>query len=570
MRAGILIGFLLAVAGAALFVGVLDPIPQVKHGFVPFTVRAHAPGAEVYVDNVLLGQTGTDGRFDLNLDAENTDVRWLELRLAGHEPVRRALSAYSGLTGMDLKLRRAPVELAVATTPPGAEVWIDGSLMGFAPLTMRVLPTDSNAIRIRARQSGYEPREELVQLSTDGKPTSVDLALVEASPATENGPAAQVASREPSANAEPAVSTQTALAFSQSQDRDAGVADEIDSASVPDAIENSIRRRTPAEVEAALLSGEAMAAKALPNDKSDANRNATVQDTEDAEPQDVLAYTPPAAPAASVSPSQAPAPADELIQPSRVAGAMAQPPPSAPAPTRLRVDTHPGRAVVTINGREVGTSPVTARLREDEVAVPLEVEGLVPGNYYGRANVPAVAPATTARVRIPMEFYAGTVVLAIDCSAGAPEEFELQRMRLKDQIHVLKREQRFAVIAMVNGKPSVGPEESPVEATSLQKIRAYDRIDALRPSPVIEEPTELLQAALGLKPASVWLFVRSSLAETRWMSAVERAGGRTTIQVIAPTSEVAGPWLKDWLSANRGTLTITRDRVRAARVDAGS
>lgn len=560
MRAGILIGFLLAVAGAALFVGVLDPIPQVKHGFVPFTVRAHAPGAEVYVDNVLLGQTGTDGRFDLNLDAENTDVRWLELRLAGHEPVRRALSAYSGLTGMDLKLRRAPVELAVATTPPGAEVWIDGSLMGFAPLTMRVLPTDSNAIRIRARQSGYEPREELVQLSTDGKPTSVDLALVEASPATENGPAAQVASREPSANAEPAVSTQTALAFSQSQDRDAGVADEIDSASVPDAIENSIRRRTPAEVEAALLSGEAMAAKALPNDKSDATRNATVQDTEDAEPQDVLAYTPAAAPAASIAPSQTPTSADALFQTSAVTNALAQP----PAPAKLRVDTNPSSAVVTINGREVGTSPVTARLREDEVAVPLEVEGLVPGNYYGRANVPAVAPATTARVRIPMEFYAGTVVLAIDCSAGAPEEFELQRMRLKDQIHVLKREQRFAVVAMVNGKPSVGPEESPVEATSLQKIRAYDRIDALRPSPVVEEPTELLEAALKIKPASVWLFVRSSLGEPRWMKAVERAGGQTTIQVIAPTSEVAGPWLKDWLSANRGTLTITRDAVRAA------
>lgn len=560
MRAGILIGFLLAVAGAALFVGVLDPIPQVKHGFVPFTVRAHAPGAEVYVDNVLLGQTGTDGRFDLNLDAENTDVRWLELRLAGHEPVRRALSAYSGLTGMDLKLRRAPVELAVATTPPGAEVWIDGSLMGFAPLTMRVLPTDSNAVRVRAKQSGYDSREELVQLSTDGKPTSVDLALVESTPATAKGPAAQVASRELTANAEPAESTQSALAAAQNQDRDSSDTAEIESASVPDAIEDSIRRRTPAEVAATLLNGEALAAKALPNDKSDATRNATVQDTEDAEPQDVLAYTPAAAPAASIAPSQTPTSADALFQTSAVTNALAQP----PAPAKLRVDTNPSSAVVTINGREVGTSPVTARLREDEVAVPLEVEGLVPGNYYGRANVPAVAPATTARVRIPMEFYAGTVVLAIDCSAGAPEEFELQRMRLKDQIHVLKREQRFAVIAMVNGKPSVGPEESPVEATSLQKIRAYDRIDALRPSPVVEEPTELLEAALKIKPASVWLFVRSSLAETRWMRAVERAGGQTTIQVIAPTSEVAGPWLKDWLSANRGTLTITRDAVRAA------
>src|SRR5262249_8984369 len=149
VRAGVICGLLLVGGLVGYFLRLADPLPDVRHGFVPVTLMAQPPGAQVFLDDKLVGRTDASGHYVVQLDADITDVRWLELRRPGFEPARRALAAYSNVSTVELRMRRRPIEVRVATEPAGAEVWIDGEMQGFAPLAARIMPVDPDKIQIK-------------------------------------------------------------------------------------------------------------------------------------------------------------------------------------------------------------------------------------------------------------------------------------------------------------------------------------------------------------------------------------------------------------------------------------
>lgn len=176
LRLGIYSGLILTVGLVAFHL--YRSVPQTINleQPVPFVVMAQPADCEVYLDGKLLGRTDS-GRLTIDLDPQNTDVRWMELRKPGYEPARRALSAYLGLASMQLRLRRRPFEVMVSSIPTGAEIWIDNELRGFSPLVVKCLPDGDKPVRVVAKQAGYDAVESELQPPADEATSRLDLTL---------------------------------------------------------------------------------------------------------------------------------------------------------------------------------------------------------------------------------------------------------------------------------------------------------------------------------------------------------------------------------------------------------
>lgn len=129
-------------AGLALWAVFLRPAPSRI-----LSIESRPTGAEVFLDGTPLGRTPlrqvvVKGKAD-RLRLEKPDFEPLELRLKAED---RDLS---------VRLQPAPFLVAVATEPPGAEVFLDGQPKGRTPTSVQVPGEGAHTVRVTLE--GHQP-----------------------------------------------------------------------------------------------------------------------------------------------------------------------------------------------------------------------------------------------------------------------------------------------------------------------------------------------------------------------------------------------------------------------------
>ncbi|MER3451053.1 MAG: S-layer protein [Thermus sp.] len=116
-------------------------VPEARTGFL--YVNSTPQGAEVYVSGQLKGRTP----ISLSLPEGSYPV---ELRLADYEPYRATLQVERGReTRLEVRLNPLPRTgtLRLDSRPQGAEVYVDGTLVGRTPLSL-TLPEGRHEVRV--------------------------------------------------------------------------------------------------------------------------------------------------------------------------------------------------------------------------------------------------------------------------------------------------------------------------------------------------------------------------------------------------------------------------------------
>ncbi|GGN03664.1 S-layer-like protein [Thermus composti] len=152
---------------ARYYVGRLPAPPPAT---ATLNVNSRPQGAEVYLDGRLQGRTP----LTLGVNPGRHEV---ELRLAGYQPYRVTVNPRPGeRVQVYAQLVPEPRQgtLSVASTPPGAEVYVDGALRGRTPLSLR-LP--EGRYRLELRLEGYEPYRAEVRVPS-GETVRVSARLV--------------------------------------------------------------------------------------------------------------------------------------------------------------------------------------------------------------------------------------------------------------------------------------------------------------------------------------------------------------------------------------------------------
>jgi len=133
-------------------------------------VDSRPQGAEVYLDGRLQGRTP----LALSVNPGRHEV---EVRLAGYQPYRATVNPRPGeRVQLFAQLSPEPRQgtLSVASTPSGAEVYVEGALRGRTPLSL-ALPEGRYGVELRL--SGYQPYRATVQVRR-GETTRLEARLV--------------------------------------------------------------------------------------------------------------------------------------------------------------------------------------------------------------------------------------------------------------------------------------------------------------------------------------------------------------------------------------------------------
>lgn len=146
-------------------------------------------GAAIYLNDIYQGKTIKNGYFPPLTDLR-TGQHTLLLRLRGYDDYQervslsegKTLTVYATLKGGPDSTTPTPSppsartgKLAVSTSPPGAEIRIDGSIFDrMTPVTITGIPAGTHTIRLQL--AGYAPAEATVTV-TAGKTATLSLPL---------------------------------------------------------------------------------------------------------------------------------------------------------------------------------------------------------------------------------------------------------------------------------------------------------------------------------------------------------------------------------------------------------
>jgi hypothetical protein len=124
-------------------------------------VNVNVPGAEILVDGLSVGTAPLAEAVEVS-----AGQRRIEARLDGYAPAQRLLPVTAGeRLAVDLTLTEiARVgALRVEANVPGAEVWVDGLLLGTVPYRADLAEGDHE---LEVRAPGYEPQAQTVAIAT--------------------------------------------------------------------------------------------------------------------------------------------------------------------------------------------------------------------------------------------------------------------------------------------------------------------------------------------------------------------------------------------------------------------
>jgi len=119
------------------------------------TISSEPPGAFIKVGGVARGTT------PLTLEALPEGTLTVEAALEGMAPASQSAAVTAGgTTHVAIRLAPREAELPVTTTPPGAEIKVDGKVVGRTPMTLRL--GGSSPVLISVELPGHAPKETLV------------------------------------------------------------------------------------------------------------------------------------------------------------------------------------------------------------------------------------------------------------------------------------------------------------------------------------------------------------------------------------------------------------------------
>lgn len=227
----------------------------------------------------------------------------------------------------------------------------------------------------------------------------------------------------------------------------------------------------------------------------------------------------------------------------------------------LEVHTDPPGGRVVIAGKDFGRAPVSVEFESDQTGKSLVIEASLGGTHFGREALSIPPAGEPVRLTIPLLFSAQRVVFVLasqDCAIA--EHYRLIE-RLTRRIHALQPSQRFAVVAATDDGVEIWPGHPAFEdASSEQKVRAYDQVRSIRPSGLIDH-SELLDVAKALGPTTICMFLGGEL-NREGMERFESSnnGAVISVNVVRATSAPDDAWLDSWTARHHGTLMVM-DRV---------
>lgn len=195
LTVGAIIGLVLTSGATAYFILTRDgPTASLADtsSSLPQTLslRVIPSWANIKLGGRVLDAADSTGRLTLSW-SDQERWSWLEVSAEGYHPDRRPLATLGGAGDVCIELVRGPYEVSVQTTPDQTEVWIDGKLKGYSPLTVSLLPHERPTLSIKRR--GYE---EITQaLGPPERSSQLDLKLT----LTPRAPTVQVETDPPGA-----------------------------------------------------------------------------------------------------------------------------------------------------------------------------------------------------------------------------------------------------------------------------------------------------------------------------------------------------------------------------------
>lgn len=198
LTVGVCLGILLTAAAAWLAndkptrdraMAWIDQMRHVEPGetqpeFVDLSIVIDPTDAEVRLDGVRMTPNESTGRVELTVAPESMDNRLLEVTAPGYHTITQALSDFRGVDEIVLRLTHRPFEAEIATDPPGAEVFLEGQLVGMSPVQVTIDPEVGAEVVVR--KEGFKsisrvlksPEEgEELQLRMPLEPSGVKLAI---------------------------------------------------------------------------------------------------------------------------------------------------------------------------------------------------------------------------------------------------------------------------------------------------------------------------------------------------------------------------------------------------------
>lgn len=161
----------------------LNPMSASTTGWI--YISSSPGGAEVTLDGGAMGQTPSSGSLKLNNIA--TGAHTVVLTRPGYQQYSTtAMVSSNTVTEVSAILSSSGMpsgtgELAVASNPAGANVFLDNAFIGISPLTLTSVATGSHVISIKLE--GYQEYSVTTPVNT-GTVSTVSAALVPVKPAT--------------------------------------------------------------------------------------------------------------------------------------------------------------------------------------------------------------------------------------------------------------------------------------------------------------------------------------------------------------------------------------------------
>ena len=223
---------------------------------------------------------------------------------------------------------------------------------------------------------------------------------------------------------------------------------------------------------------------------------------------------------------------------------------------QLEIATDPPGARVMVDGQDRGTSPVSLKLPPGKVGAAVVIEAMKEPSHYGRQEIVVQPPGKPQSVHVEMSAAQSIVFVLAPSAVGGADHFAILA-QLKDKIHRLEPQQRFAVLVSTERGPLTWPDDFSLQpASSAQKIRAYDLIRSVRPMRA-GELVEALDSAVKLHPTAIWLFATQGVPPDQLEQMSIAAGGQqTAIHVVTATAGSGDGAVGKWAAAHHGTFTV--------------